>query len=90
MRILALPVDDDIADSYNNAAPQEKKKINLVVNSLLTKVIREKQNAGVFNAVNELSKEAEMNGLTIEKLGELMDWDKKTMENLFGEANPDA
>lgn len=35
--------------------------------------------------MKEVSDEAEKNGLTISKLGELMDWDDETMKNIFGE-----
>ena len=86
MRILTLPVDDFIADSYNSADPQEKTKINSAVNMLLSKFLKNTQNTALFKAMDELSDEAEKNGLTIERLGELMEWDEETMKNLFGEA----
>lgn len=35
--------------------------------------------------MDELSEEAVQNGLTIERLGELMEWDQETIKNLFGE-----
>ncbi|MEO6631656.1 MAG: hypothetical protein ABIN13_08045 [Mucilaginibacter sp.] len=85
MRILTLPVDDSIADSYYNAAPQEKSRINTMVNMLLTKFLKEKENSSLFSVMKETSDEAEKNGLTISKLGELMEWDDETMKNLFGE-----
>jgi hypothetical protein len=85
MRILTLPVDDSIADSYNNAAPNEKSRINSLVNMLLAKFLKEKENSTLFGIMKEMSDEAKNNGLTIEKLGELMDWDKETIKNLFGE-----
>ncbi len=84
MRILTLPVDDSVADNYNNAAPQEKTAINTAVNLLLEKILKEKQNTALFTVMNEISDEATQNGLTIEKLGELMEWDQETMKNLFG------
>jgi hypothetical protein len=85
MRILTLPVDDSIADSYYNAAPQEKTKINSAVNLLLAKFLKKQQNTALFTMVDEMSDEAAKNGITIEKLGELMEWDDDTMKNLFGE-----
>ena len=88
MRILTLPVEDSVANSYNNTDPQEKKAINTAVNLLLEKILKEKQNTTLFNLMDELSDEAAKNGLTIEKLGELMEWDKDTMENLFGDTEP--
>lgn len=85
MRILALPVDDAVANDYNNTGPQEKKVINSAVNLLLEKILKEKQNVALFNLMTELSDTAAQNGLTIEKLGELMEWDQQTMKNLFGD-----
>jgi hypothetical protein len=84
MRILTLPVDDFIADGYNNAAPIEKTKINSAINMLLEKILKNKQDAALSNAMDALGDEASKNGLTIEKLGELMEWDEDTMKNLFG------
>jgi hypothetical protein len=88
MRILTLPVDDSIADSYNSVSPQEKTKINSAINMLLAKFLRNKRNAALFSAIDSLSDEAAKNELTIEKLGELMEWDDDTMKNLFGEEYP--
>ena len=85
MRILTLPVDDSIADSYYNAAPQEKTKINSAVNLLLAKILNRAQSSAIFTVMDTLSDEAAKNGLTKEKLGELMEWDDDTMKNLFGE-----
>jgi hypothetical protein len=87
MRILTLTVEDSIADGYNNAAPQEKTKINSAVNMLLAKFLKKEKNTALFNIMDELSDEALQNGLTIEKLGELMEWDEETIKNLFGEIN---
>jgi hypothetical protein len=87
MRILTLPVEDSIADGYNNAAPQEKTKINSAVNMPLAKFLKNEKNSALFNIMDELSGEAKKNGLTIEKLGELMDWDEETIKNLFGETH---
>ena len=85
MRIITLPVDDPIAVGYNNAAPQEKTKINSAVNLLLGKFLKKEQNTALFAVMDEMSDEAAKNGLTVEKLGELMEWDEETMKNLFGE-----
>jgi hypothetical protein len=85
MRILTLPVDDSIADGYNNSAPIEKTKINSAVNMLLEKILKNKQDAALSNVMDALTDEASKNGLTVEKLGELMDWDEDTMKNLFGQ-----
>ncbi len=78
-------MDDPIAVGYNNAAPKEKTKINSAVNLLLGKILKKEQNTALFTVMDEMSEEAANNGLTIEKLGELMEWDEETMKNLFGE-----
>jgi hypothetical protein len=88
MRVLALPVDDSVAENYNSAEPQEKTVINTAVNLLLTNFLKKKQDADLFNIMDELGEEAAKNGLTVEKLGELMEWDDETMKNLFGDSHP--
>jgi len=85
MRILTLPVDDSVADGYNNVPPLEKEKINSAINTLLSKFLKTQQDSAFFNAINELSGEAAKNDLTVEKLGKLMEWDEDTLKNLFGE-----
>lgn len=85
MRILNLPVDDSIADGYNNASQKEKKKINSVINMLLAKFLNDKGSLGLLSAMDELSVQSSKNDLTLDKLKELMDWDDDTVRNLFGE-----
>ena len=85
MRVLTLPVDDFVADRYDSAAPQEKTKINSAVNMLLEKILKKNQDTALFSVMDELTDEASKNGLTVEKLCELMEWDEETMKNLFGE-----
>jgi hypothetical protein len=88
MRILTLPVDDDVANSYENSTKEEKTRINSVINTLLAKVFKKKQNDRLFNLMDNMSSEAAVNGLAVEKLGELMEWDEETLKNLFGEDYP--
>ena len=85
MKIIALTVDDPIAEGYNSAPPQEKSKINSAISLLLAKFLQKAQNTELFDTIEKLSDEAAKSNLTVEKLGELMDWDKETMKNLFGE-----
>lgn len=85
MRILTLPVDDAVANSYENSPKEEKTKINSAINILLAKVFKKKQNKELFNFMDNISEEAASNELTIEQLGELMEWDEETIKNLFGE-----
>lgn len=83
MRILTLPVDDSIADGYYSATADKKEKINSMVNTVLSKFLT--NDSSLINLMNEMSADAQKNGLTVEKLGEIMDWDDETMKNLFGE-----
>jgi len=85
MRILNLPVDDSVADGYNNASQKEKKKINSVINVLLARFLSDKRNSSLLNAMDELSIQSSKNDLTMERLTELMEWDEDTVKNLFGE-----
>ena len=85
MKILTLKVDDKIADAYNRATNDERTKMNELVNTLFMEVVRKKQTCKLFESMEMLSKEAAANGMTPKKLGELMEWDKQTMINLFGE-----
>jgi len=85
MRILTLSVDDAIANSYYNAPLQEKTKIQSVINLVLEKLLKQNRNAAYFKLMDEVSEEANANGLTPQKLGEIMQWDEETMKNLFGE-----
>lgn len=86
MKILALPVDDTIADGYNNAAPEYKAKINSAINLVLAKLLKPNRNSELFEIMEDLSDEAGRNGMTIKTLAELMEWDDDTVKNLFGEA----
>ena len=46
---------------------------------------REGQKEKLFSLMEKISAEAKARGLTKEKLGEIMEWDRETMSNLFGE-----
>lgn len=83
MRILTLPVDDLIANSYYNATSDKKEKINSLVNTVLSRLLAD--DSSLISSMNEMSAEAQRNGLTVEKLGEIMEWDGETIKNLFGE-----
>lgn len=90
MRILTLPVDDYVADSYNNASQKEKKKINSAINLLLGKILQAEQNNALILAMDKLAVESSRTGLAVDKLAELMDWDEDIIKNLFGEEHRDA
>jgi hypothetical protein len=85
MQILTLEVNDRVAEAYNRASGEEKKKMNKLIDTLLSEVVRKNQSLELSTLMDKISSEAAINGLTTEKLGELMEWDKETMANLFGE-----
>jgi hypothetical protein len=47
----------------------------------------DRKDMDIFKLMDDMSDEAAENGLTIETLGGLMEWDNETMENLFGEVS---
>jgi len=85
MKILALSVDDQVADAYNRAPAEERTKMNKLVNNLFAEAVRKNHLNKLFESMDRLASEAKTNGLTPKKLGELMEWDEATMVNLFGE-----
>lgn len=85
MRILAIKVEDKIADIYNTINISEKKKIDNIINTFLNEIFRKNSEISYEKLCNEISNEAMKNGLTMEKLAEIMKWDNKTVKNLFGE-----
>ena len=85
MRMLNLPVEDSIADVYNTASAREKNRINSAINLMLARFFKKDDKDALLQLMDEISEEALQNGLTIEKLGEIMEWDDETMKNLFGE-----
>lgn len=84
MKILTLKVDDRIADAYNSATDMDKARMNELANALLAEVVRKNQAGELSKTMDKISKESTANGLTPEKLGELMGWDEQTLINLFG------
>ena len=83
MKILALKVDDKIAETYNAARASEKEKMETLINDLLKEIFIKKNVDEFLKLRNEIAKKASAKGLTQTKLGKLMKWDKTTMKNLF-------
>jgi hypothetical protein len=84
MRFITLPFDDSFAEGYNNVPSQEKNTIQSLLNQVLGKILQERRNAGFLKSIEKTATEAETNGLTREKLAEIMEWDEETVKNLFG------
>ena len=90
MRILTLKVEDAVADIYNSARTDEKQKIEIIINNLLKELLKKDQSSHLFSLMNEIFRDTSSNGLTIEKMGEIMNWDQATIKNLFGDSSARA
>ncbi len=87
MRILALNVEEGVAEAYARANAEERTQMDGLINTLLREVVRKKQLHQLEGISNKIATQARASGLTPKLLGELMEWDKETMRNLFGEGN---
>jgi len=85
MKTLKLNLADSIANQFNSLPTQERGKIEKVLTNVLEEIFRRKATDQLSDIMNDISAQAEKNGLTIEKLAEIMEWDEQTMKNLFGE-----
>lgn len=85
MKTLTLNLADSIANQFNSLPSQERGKIEKVLANVLEEMFRRKTTDQLSEIVNDISAQAEKNGLTIAKLAEIMEWDEQTTKNLFGE-----
>jgi len=71
-----IRVDTDAAQAYRDADEQERRKLNLLLGWQIKEcALRKRHDAGrdLLEIMKELSDEAERNGLTPEKLQEILD-----------------
>ena len=87
MRILALNVEEGVAEAYTRATAGERAQMDTLINTLLREVVRKKQLHQLEGISDRIAAQAQASGLTPKVLGELMEWDKETMLNLFGEGH---
>lgn len=67
-----IEVDDETAERFRQNE-QERLKVNLLLKTLLKKTSREEAKERLLQSMNRLSDEAEKNGLTEEKLAEILE-----------------
>lgn len=67
-----IEVDEETAKRFRQNE-QERLKVNLLLKTLLKKPSREEARERLLESMNKLSDEAERNGLTQEKLAEILE-----------------
>ncbi len=85
MRILALNVEEGVAEAYARATAAERSQMDSLINTLLREVVRKKQLHQLEEIAGKIAAQAKANGLTPTILGELMEWDKETLSIIFGD-----
>ncbi len=72
MKTLAVSIPDGIYNAYNGASEQEKRKAEIEVSNLLKVIFRKKLNQDLNLSIKNMRTEAVENGLTDEKLSEIL------------------
>lgn len=67
-----IEVDEETAERFQQNGA-ERSRINLLIKTLLKRPSREKAKKRLFESMNKLSDEAQKNGLTEEKLAEILE-----------------
>lgn len=67
-----VEVDEETAERFRQNE-QERLKVNLLIKTLLLKTTREEAKERLRESMNRLSDEAKKNGLTEEKLAEILE-----------------
>jgi hypothetical protein len=68
---ITIEVDKEVADFYNSATLQGRQKLNAILNLKLRDAARPKRS--VIDIMDEMSQQAESNGLTPEILATLLE-----------------
>ena len=69
MENITIQVDSKTAQAYHQADPERKRKIQMLLNTILQKTVNEKP---LLEIMEEASKEAEANGMTPEVLESIL------------------
>jgi hypothetical protein len=85
MKNLTFKIEDSIAERFNNLTPEERERVERMLNEVLQEIFKRKQNQNLFALLERTSAQAAANGMTIAKLAEIMEWDDQMVKNLFGE-----
>jgi hypothetical protein len=76
---ITIEVDKEVADFYNFATTENRKKLSVILNLKLREAARPKRNA--IDIMDEISHQAESNGLTPEILATLTPSSPCELEN---------
>ena len=71
MQTITIEVDAEVAEFYHSASSQSRQKLSALLNLKLRDVARPRRN--VIDIMNEMSQQAEANGLTPEILATLLE-----------------
>jgi hypothetical protein len=71
MQTITIEVDAEVAEFYHSASSQSRQKLSALLNLKLRDVARPRRN--VIDIMNEMSEQAEANGLTPEILATLLE-----------------
>jgi hypothetical protein len=85
MKKLTLNLTDAVANQFKSLPPEQRSRIEKLLSRVLEEIFKKKANDALFALFDKASEQAEKNGLTVNELAELMEWDEQTVKNLFGE-----
>ena len=72
-KTIHLRVSADVADAYESASSEEKRKLEALLSSRLREVVRHrKRERSLEEIMDEMSRRAQERGLTQEKLDEIL------------------
>jgi hypothetical protein len=71
MQTITIEVDAEVAEFYHSASSQSRQKLSALLNLKLRDVARPRRN--VIDIMDEMSQQAEANGLTPEILATLLE-----------------
>jgi hypothetical protein len=76
---ITIEVDSEVADFYNSATTENRRKLSAILNLKLREAARPKRSA--IDIMDEISHQAESNGLTPEILATLTSFSPYELEN---------
>ena len=69
---ITIAVDSELAEIYRSVSDQERRKLDLLINLNLRKILTVPRKS-IFEIMDEMSREAQKNGLTPEILQSILD-----------------
>ena len=91
MEKIVLEVEESVARKWQEASESKRIKVAAFISRIFClEETRATDNESFLQMLNEVRKEVSYNGLNPQILGEIMEWDKETMKNLFSETHSNA